>query len=54
VDKQGRWIEQNLSLDTETPPNEGLGPLNLIKIQKHYLHKFKTTLKHHPNRPSLG
>jgi len=39
-------------LDTETPPNEGVGPLNLIKIQKYHLNKIKTTLEHHPNRPS--
>jgi len=35
--KQGRWIDLNLYLDTKTPPNEGLGPLNLIKIQKYHL-----------------
>jgi len=45
-------IELNLCLDTETSPNEDLGPLNLIKIQKHDLSKFKTTPQHHPNRPS--
>ena len=48
VDKQGRWIELNLCLDTETPSNEGLEPLNLIKIQKHHLNKFKTTLETPP------